>query len=270
MTSVPVALVDLLGSPEGEAEPLPGATTQHTVRLRFGGRDCVVRFPAAGLDFAAECEATAGAAALGVGPEVLASLEDPACLVTAFLPGAPLTADDLGCPELIAEVAVALSALHDGPPLGSVASPFATVERGGAGVFGDMREIVRRTAQALDPAHPEHAPVPCHNALRPAKLIRDGERVKLVDWTYAGMGNRYFDLGTLSHSAGLTEAGDAWLLECYWGEAPDRRQLASLRLMRNLAELLEGLRGDRHSLERARLAIDDPRLGVWLEDARGQ
>jgi len=269
LTTVPVALHDLLGSPEGEAEPLAGERTRRSLRMRFGGRDCVVRFPAAGLDFAGECEATGSAAALGVGPEVLASLEDPACLVTAFLPGERLTADDLGCPELIAEVAVALSALHDGPPVGSVFSPFAAVERGGAGAFGDMRETARRTAQALDPGHPEHAPVPCHNDLRPERIIRDGERLKIVDWTYAGMGNRYFDLGTLSHAAGLTEAGDTWLLECYWGEAPDRRQLASMRLMRTMAELLEGLRGDRHSHDRTRAASSDPRFGVWLADARG-
>ena len=41
------------------------------------------------------------------------------------------------------------------------------------------------------------------------------------------MGNRYFDLGNLSVNNGLNEAGDEWLLECYWGEPCTRRRLAT-------------------------------------------
>ena len=60
--------------------------------------------------------------------------------------------------------------------------------------------------------------MPCHNDLLPANLIHDGEAMRIVDWEYAGMGNRYFDLGNLSVNNRFNEAGDEWLLECYWGE----------------------------------------------------
>src|SRR6266540_177225 len=62
---------------------------------------------------------------------------------------------------------------------------------------------------------PEHAPVPCHNDLLPANLIHDGARVRIVDWEYAGMGDRYFDLGNLAVNSGLGPADEAALLEAY-------------------------------------------------------
>ena len=53
---------------------------------------------------------------------------------------------------------------------------------------------------------PEHAPVPCHNDLLTANLLHDGARVRIVDWEYAGMGDRYFDLGNLSINNELRRA----------------------------------------------------------------
>ena len=37
--------------------------------------------------------------------------------------------------------------------------------------------------------------------------------MRIVDWEYAGMGDRYFDLGNLSVNNGFDDAGDEWLLE---------------------------------------------------------
>ena len=130
---------------------------------------------------------------------------------------------------MIAEVAVTLWEVHGVPaaaqPLlapgtSSTSTRAPPRERGGGvpGTFGDLLDGARRIQAAIDPAHPEHAPVPCHNDLLPANLIHDGERVRIVDWEYAGMGNRYFDLGNLSVNNGFNEADDEWLLECYWGE----------------------------------------------------
>ena len=120
----------------------------------------------------------------------------------------------------------------------------AAARGGGApGVFGDLRECARKIQAAIDPAHPEHAPVPCHNDLLPANFIHDGERLRIVDWEYAGMGDRYFDLGNLSVNNGFNEAGDEWLLECYWGEPCTRRRLATVRLMRIMSDFREAMWG---------------------------
>ena len=296
---LPVGLEELLGAPETPAEPLGGGITNHNLRTRYGGRDVVVRLPGKdtgllGIDRACEREATAAAAAVGVGPEVVAYLDDPPTLVTEFLPGRVMTQGDLGKPDLIAEVAVTLWEVHGMRLLQNRFSAWdivdeyaatATARGGGApGTFSDLREGARRIQAAIDPAHPEHAPVPCHNDLLPANLIYDGEAMRILDWEYAGMGNRYFDLGNFSVNNAFNEAGDEWLLECYWGEPCTRGRLATVRLMRIMSDLREAMWGvvqkaiseldfdfDEYAqehFERVRAGFADPRFGVWLEDAR--
>jgi aminoglycoside phosphotransferase (APT) family kinase protein len=280
LVSVPTALHAVLGPPEGEPEPLGGTITNHNLRVRFGGRDCVVRLAGKdkplGVDPRCEREATRMAAAMGIGPEVLAFLDDPECLVTAYIAGRVAAPGDLTQPDAIAEVAVALAEIHDGAPIPAVFSPSAFVDAyGPAGGFSDLREAARRIGRALDPAHPEHALVPCHNDLLSSNLIHDGERLRIVGWAYAAMGNRYFDLGNLSVNNHFSEAGDEWLLECYWGEPCTRHRFAALRLMRIMSEIREALWAavragpTEERLERVRRGLADPRFGVWLEDAHG-
>src|SRR3954452_3601598 len=104
---LPVGLEALLRPPEGDPQPLGGGITNHNLRVRFGGRDVVVRLAGKdtgllGIDRACERQATAAAAAAGVGPAVVAHLDDPPTLVTEFLPGRVMTAADLGKPDMIA------------------------------------------------------------------------------------------------------------------------------------------------------------------------
>lgn len=300
MLSVPPALESLLGPPEGEPQTLSGGITNRNYRVSFGGRDCVLRLAGAGtallgIDRSCERMASEVAAELGLGPEVIAHLDDPPCLVTAFIEGRQLELADMARPDVLAEIAVGLYAIHGARGIPCTFSPFARVDRyraraaqrGAAvpGAFGDLRAGARRIEQAIDPAHPEHAPVLCHNDPLTANFIHDGERVRILDWEYAGMGSRYFDLGSLSAKNALSESGDEWLLECYWGEPPTRRRLAMVRLMRIMADFWEGmwavLQGRlsdidfdfagyaSEHLERVRVGLSDPRFGVWLEDANG-
>ena len=297
--TLPAGLEELLGLPESAPQPLGGGITNHNLRVRYGGREVVVRLAGKdtgllGIDRACEREATAAAAAAGVGPAVVAYLDDPPTLVTEFLPGRVMTQGDLGKPDMIAEVAVTLWEVHGIRPLRSRFSAWDVVdayartaaERGGGvpGTFSDLLECARRIQTAIDPGHPEHAPVPCHNDLLPANLIYDGEALRIVDWEYAGMGNRYFDLGNLSVNNKFNDAGDEWLLECYWGEPCTRRRLATLRLMRIMSDVREAMWGvvqqaiseldfdfadyAKEHFERVRAGFADPRFGVWLEDAR--
>ena len=296
---LPSGLEELLGPPESAPVLLGGGITNHNLRTRYGGRDVVVRLAGKdtsllGIDRACEREATAAAAAAGVGPEVIAHLDEPPTLVTEFLPGRVMSQADLGKPDMIAEVAVTLWEVHGIRPLRNRFSAWDVIdlyartaaERGSgtAGTSGDLLEGARRIQAAIDPGHPEHAPVPCHNDLLPANLIHDGEAMRIVDWEYAGMGNRYFDLGNLSVNNKFNEACDEWLLECYWGEPCTRGRLATLRLMRIMSDLREAMWGvvqqaisaldfdfadyAREHFERVRAGFADPRLGVWLEDAR--
>src|SRR6201985_185707 len=89
-----------LGAAEGEPTVLGGGITNHNFRARFGGREVVVRLPAndterLGSDRSGERQANSLAAAAGVAPEVLAHLDDPVVLVTAFVEGPTMEAGEL-------------------------------------------------------------------------------------------------------------------------------------------------------------------------------
>ena len=58
-----------------------------------------------------------------------------------------------------------------------------------------------RAVSAAASSGPPRAPIelrPCHNDLLNANFIDDGERIRIVDWEYAGMGDPFFDLGNFS------------------------------------------------------------------------
>src|ERR1035441_8134972 len=90
-----VALAErALGPVEGEPVRLAGGITNRNFRLRFGGRECVVRVigkdtDLLGIDRGSERAAAEQAAALGLGPEVLDA--GPGYLVTEFLDCDPVT-----------------------------------------------------------------------------------------------------------------------------------------------------------------------------------
>ena len=101
-------------------------------------------------------------------------------------------------------------------------------------------EVGRRIERALLDAPIEL--LPCHNDLLNANFIDDGERIRIVDWEYAGMGDPFFDLGNFSVNHDLTPDEDAILLEAYEGEVRPSR-LARLALMRIVSDFREAMWG---------------------------
>jgi thiamine kinase-like enzyme len=289
-----------LGALDGEPTVLGGGITNHNFRARFGDVEAVLRVAGRdtdllGIDRAAEHAATQAAARLGIAPAVLAFVPDHACLVTAYVDARPIDDAQLREPPALPEVARALRAFHDhAPPLPTrfdvpaIARAYLALarERGGAGAIPqdawDAARLAERIAAAVA-GHPEHRPVPCHDDLLGANVLTDGARLWLVDWEYAGMGDRYFDLGNLSINNGFTDADDQALLTAYWGEACTARRFAALRLMRSMSDVREALWGvvqaaiseidfdfsayaDKH-LRRLRATTADPRFEGWLRDA---
>lgn len=245
-----------LGPREGPVVALTGGITNRNYRVTLGGEDLVLRIlgaggDALGIDRATERQAGERAAALGIGPELVAFLPEHHCLVSRFVPGVALEVGELREPALVDGLAAALRALHATAafPASFDAYAFARdaartiAERGGTlpEQYAEAERIGARIRALL--TGPEHAPVPCHNDLLPGNLLREGDRLWLVDWDYAGTGDRYFDLANASVNNGFGLEDDARLLTAYFGEPCPAHRLARLRLMRVLSDFREGMWG---------------------------
>ena len=297
-------LAPLLGKPEGEPEPLEGGITNRNYRVRFGDRDCVVRVPGKdtsllGIDRGAERIANERAARIGVAPAVVAGLDDPPAIVTEFVEGRGMEAADLAEPTTLTGVARSLRAIHElGETLPTTFDSFRVVEayaetgrERGATIppaYDEARQHAGRVEAAL--SGPEHDPVPCHNDLLAGNFIAGESQLWIVDWEYAGMGDRYFDLANFAVNNELGEAEQQALLEAYFGtpgadpREPAKR-LSALRLMRLMSDFREAMWGlvqsavseldvdfieyrDKH-FDRMLSTAANPNFDTWLREASG-
>jgi thiamine kinase-like enzyme len=279
-----------LGALDGEPQPLDGGITNRNYRLRLGGEDLVLRLcghgtEVLGIDRGTEELAARRAADDEIGPEVLAFLPDVPALVTRWLPGGEITPEELRSPAMLAQVAQLLRRLHAAPPLPTAFPVFRLVEqhRALAGTVPPSYERVLALARRIEGAlsGPDHALVPCHNDLLTANFLRDGaDRVRIVDWEYAGMNDRFFDLGNMSVNNGLDAESDRVLLELYFDEPMTEARFAALQLMRVISDFREAMWGavqERRSdldfdyagyaaehFGRLERAASDPRVEEWL------
>ena len=103
-------------------------------------------------------------------------------------------------------------------------------------------EWAHEIAGRIEAKRSAEEPVPCHNDLLTANFLDDGERLRIVDWEYAGMGDRFFDLANFSINHELDAAQSEALLGAYFGEARPA-DLEALELMRFMSDFREAMWG---------------------------
>jgi len=214
--------------------------------IRLGGNDTHLL----GISREVEHAATVAAAGVGVGPEVIAFIRPEGYLVTRFIVGAPVSLEQVHERRTIERVVDSLRRAHGGPAIPGLFVPFRIVEAYRAlaishdvpipGAWNRAHEASRRIERAFLESPIELKP--CHDDLLNANFIDDGERIRIVDWEYAGMGDPFFDLGNFSINHELTPDEDAWLMEAYDGEVRTPR-LARLSLMRVVSDFREAMWG---------------------------
>jgi thiamine kinase-like enzyme len=300
LTEVVARLAALLGPREGGVRPLEGGITNRNYRVHFGGDDYVVRLPGKdtnllGIDREAERLATKQAAALGIGPKVAAMFEDPPCLVTCFVEGRELTSEELRDQKVLTEVAYGLRAFHNSGlelptefQVYDVVRDYAEVARSRGGELPEAFEGALERAREIVAAvadNPEHRARPNHNDLLAANFLQADDRVVIVDWEYAGMGDPFFDLGNFAVNNELDEQDEERLLEAYFREPATPRRKAALKLFRFMSDFREAMWGvvqtsvseldfdfpDYASKHFKRLSDtgNDPRFRTWLQEAGG-
>ncbi|MBA3567253.1 MAG: phosphotransferase [Actinobacteria bacterium] len=239
---------------ETRVEVLGGGITNHNLKVAVGDEVFVLRVAGKdtnllGIDRTVELEATKAAAALGVGPEVVEFVEPEGWLVTRFVEGTTPLVEDMRDPAMLTRVAAALRAYHESPPIPGSFDSFRVVEiyretalaRGGS--VPSAYEWAHELASRIERIRAGTAPAPCHNDLLNANFLDDGDRLCIVDWEYAGMGDPFFDLANFSINHELDEGGRGALLEAYFGEvrADDARALELMRFMSDFREAMWGV-----------------------------
>ncbi len=225
---------------------LPGRTDRYVLRL--AGNDTHLL----GISREVELAATVAAAGVGVGPEVVAFVRPEGYLVTRFIEGSPIPVEAMREAGRLAGVAAALRRVHDGPAIPGLFVPFRIVEAYRAlalerGVAIPVEyDLALATARRIELAFLT-APLelrPGHNDLLNANFIDDGQRIRIVDWEYAGMGDPFFDLGNFAVNHELEPEHEVALLATYDGASTPRPgRLARLRLMRLVSDFREAMWG---------------------------
>jgi thiamine kinase-like enzyme len=238
---------------------LEGGITNRNLLVDVDGERFVLRLTGAdthllGIDREVERIANTRASDLGLAPEVVAFLEPERYLVTRFVLGEPVPAEVMRGSEMLTRVAAMLHEFHESGPLPGAFDCFCIPEASAANArkrgvaipeaYGAALERAREIQAAFD-ASPEPR-VPCHNDLLNANFLREqsatDDRVWLLDWEYAGMNERSFDLGNLAVNNELDADGETVLLEAYFGAATPRGR-ARLALMKIMSDLREAMWG---------------------------
>ena len=237
---------------DARVSELGGGITNRNFKVEVDGGAYVLRMGGAktellGIDRAVEHAAGQRAWEVGVGPEVVAFFPQEGWLVARFIDGRPISVEEMREAATLARVAAALRRFHEAAPIPGRFDPYAVVAlyRERADVYD--AEVPDEYAEAfgiatlIDAALGEQLLVPCHNDLLNANFLDDGS-IRIVDWEYAGMGNRFFDLANFSVNHGFSVEDDRRLLEAYFGEAREA-DLAAVRLMRFMSDFREAMWG---------------------------
>src|SRR4051812_38568033 len=221
---------------------LPGGLTNRNYLVDSPPRRMVVRLSSAqaallAIDREAEWANSVAAAAAGVAPAVLGYLPTHGALVIEWIDAETLTAAALDDSRMLAAVASTCRQLHAGPEFTGDFDMFALQRRyldlvssRGSRLppsYADFLPQVEGIRQAMS-AHPV-GPVPCHNDLLAANILRDGDRLWFIDFEYAGNGDPFFELGNVCSEAHLGPERLEELVSAYCGrESPAKTARARL------------------------------------------
>jgi thiamine kinase-like enzyme len=276
-----------------KAVPLVGGITNQNYRIETGGAKYVLRIAGSntdrlGINRDCELEASLSAANLGIGPEVIYYIQPEGYIITHFIEGRPLPIEELGKPENIAEVARILHKIHSLPPIKGEFSVFLVVKeytslglQYGVPFPDNFNWLIDRLVeiQKVLSVHPSELSV-CHNDLLNENFLFDGQ-IRILDWEYAGMGDRFFDLANFSVNHSFDDEQDQCLLYNYFGQITPATW-AKLKIFKVLSDYREAMwgiaqqgisqldidfkeYGEKH-FRRLTSNIQNPQWGQWLKE----
>jgi thiamine kinase-like enzyme len=224
-----------------EIEPVTAGRTNRNFTVRDGDRRYFARvgaeIPQHGISRAAERRCGMLAAASGIAPEVI--FAENGIMIIAFVAGETLDIASAQDPGTMARIADLLRRLHAIPRQDDlpIFCPVMAAQRY-LSLLPDAALPVRRGRLAACLALLPSLPAQCliHADLIPENFIRDGDRLWLVDWEYAGNGCPATDLAMVISNFGLGESAADTFLSAYG--PVDRDVVEGLRVAAIVREAL--------------------------------
>lgn len=218
--------------------PAPPSVIQHLdsglsndcYLLQVGRERCVLRINSKnsrvmGLDRVNEGVVLAHAAQAGMGPGVFYCSPKQGLLVTRYVTGKHWSQEEAQRQPNIERLSQTLKQVHYLPAVDKELVPAAVCERYWNAIkaqfviipprFQSLRQTMDKVMQRAAIDYPNK--VLCHNDLLLGNIIDTGERLVLIDWEYAAMGDPFFDLAVIVHNQQFDERQLQQLLECYVG-----------------------------------------------------
>ncbi|AJE47563.1 phosphotransferase [Celeribacter indicus] len=205
------------------------------VQARDGSGDWFVKVPGNGtemfIDRATALEASQRAAAAGLGPRVYDDLADRGVEINDFLPDRrPSTHSDFAGLDNCRAAIAAYRTMHGLPALGLTKTVFDMIDEHlrqvrelGAPMYRDGAWLLTNTALAKEAMEASgYDLVTSFNDPMPGNfMIGEDGTIMLIDYEYASMNDRCYDLGIWFGEMFFTPGRERELIEAYFGEVRD-------------------------------------------------
>ena len=232
--------------------PISGGLTNQNLLVKTGsGEKFVARLPGKdtemfGINRQTEYAISRVAWEIGIAPEPVAFIAVHEILVTRFVEGVPIETDD---PATIRNVARLLHRLHSAPEVPGIFNLplviddyISTAKRYDVNMPSELDEALEYSCKIIDAiGRCPNRTAPCHNDLIAANFLQSRNRLYLLDWEYAGMGDPYVDLGNCAVNFCMDEAACTVLMKSYLDREPSTAEMAQLHLLRVLSDLREAM-----------------------------
>lgn len=265
--------IPALSNKRFQISPLSGGMTNTNFLVDTGEDKYVLRIAGSGSEILGisrevEADCAARASSIGLAPDL--EFSDPAkgISLTRFIEGETLTPETMKDPENLKKIAVSLKRLHGAHSFSGEFSTFDTVRDYSNKAylrnvtfpeeFNTAIRIMDDIEKAL--GSQSSTKVPCHNDLLAANFIKDSEKIWVIDWEYAGMGNPYFDLANFAVNQSLSDDEIKQFIELYGTEDSDAFE--RVKLMQVASDLREASWG---YLQSAVSEIDFDYIGYGKE-----
>ena len=167
----------------------------------------------------------------GLAPEPLYFDSHAGIYLRRYLPGRSWVDSDLDNPGNLERLARLLRELHGLAPVGAAFDPLTAARRYAAQLGSERsRSILRRAEKLVQQlATDSTAPALCHNDLV-CQNVLEGERLMLIDWEYAGIGDPFFDLAVVVRHHDLDEKSAHGFLYAYLERSASPGEIKHLQL----------------------------------------